>query len=38
MPTAYWSVDSIIHAVKDNPFEGSDEQALDVLDQALMPQ
>ncbi|MEL0207177.1 MAG: asparagine synthase (glutamine-hydrolyzing), partial [Alphaproteobacteria bacterium] len=36
MPTAYWSVDSIIHAVKDNPFEGSDEQALDVLDQALM--
>ena len=36
MSTAYWSVDSIIHAVKDNPFEGSDEKALDVLDQALM--
>ena len=36
MPAAYWSVESIIHAVKDNPFEGSDEQALDVLDQALM--
>ena len=36
MSTAYWSVDSIIHPVKDNPFEGSDEKALDVLDQALM--
>ena len=36
MPTAYWTVDRIIHAAKDNPFEGSDEKALDILDQVLM--
>ena len=35
-PTAYWSVDGAVQAAQKNPFEGSDEQALNVLDQVLM--
>ena len=35
-PTAYWSVDGAVQAAQKNPFEGSDKQALNVLDQVLM--
>ena len=35
-PTAYWSVNGAVQVAQKNPFEGSDEQALNVLDQVLM--
>lgn len=35
-PTAYWSIDRVVRQARENPFDGSDEQALSVLDQVLM--
>lgn len=35
-PESYWSIEDTIERAREAPFDGSDRQALDILDQALM--